>query len=75
MNGISGSEIIRKLIGRNRVLGGAAYVSAKIEGLGFVRSSNGAGSIIFGESDGKKVNEPQVLLRFVRLQKLKQRFR
>lgn len=54
MNGISGSEIIRKLIGRNRVLGGAAYVSAKIERLGFARSPNGAGSIIFGESDGKK---------------------
>ena len=27
---------------------------AKIEGAGFVRSPNGAGPIIFGESDGKK---------------------
>ena len=33
-NDISGPEIIRKLIGRNRVLGGAAYVLLKLRGQG-----------------------------------------
>lgn len=60
-NGIDNEERIESIVGPGRVLGGAAYVFATIEGPGVIAHSSG-GRIVFGEMDGKESDRARALL-------------
>jgi len=52
-NGVDGHERLGAIVGRERVMGGIAFVSALIESPGVIRYNSKAPSIKFGESDGR----------------------
>jgi 2-dehydropantoate 2-reductase len=60
MNGVDGPERIEAVVGKGRVLGGAAYISALIAEPGFVRYISELHRIVFGElagGDSDRVSE------------------
>lgn len=52
-NGVDGPDRLAGVLGRDRVLGGAAYVSALIAEPGVVRYTSDMSRIVFGELDGR----------------------
>lgn len=52
-NGVDGPDRLAGVVGRNAVLGGAAYVSALIAEPGVVRYTSDMSRIVFGELDGQ----------------------
>lgn len=60
-NGVDNEEKIERIVGRGRVLGGAAYVFATIENPGVIAHSLG-GRIVFGELDGTASPRSQRIL-------------
>jgi len=61
-NGVGNEEIIAKVVGANRVLGGLTYIETTIESPGVISQKSKARDIIFGEMDGKKSERTQKLL-------------
>lgn len=53
-NGVDGAEMLAAHFGRERVLGGVAYISAKIDAPGVVSYLPGITRILFGTLDGRK---------------------
>jgi 2-dehydropantoate 2-reductase len=51
-NGVDGQERIGAIVGRDRVMGGLAFVSGVIEAPGVIRYTSNMSSIRFGETDG-----------------------
>lgn len=51
-NGVDAQDRIGAIVGRDKVMGGLAYVSGLIEAPGVVRYTSDMSSIRFGESDG-----------------------
>ncbi len=60
-NGVDNEEKIEWIVGRRRVLGGAAYIFATIESPGVIAHSLG-GRIVFGELDGTASPRSQRIL-------------
>lgn len=52
-NGIDNHEKIGAIVGKEKVLPGAAYIVSEIETPGVIRQSAGPRNIVFGELDGK----------------------
>jgi 2-dehydropantoate 2-reductase len=53
-NGVDNEEKIAKVVGRNHVLGGAAYIFSGIAEPGVVAHTGGPARIVFGEMDGSR---------------------
>jgi len=51
-NGVDGPERIGAIVGKDKVMGGIAFVSAVIEAPGVIRYNSKSPSVKFGESDG-----------------------
>jgi 2-dehydropantoate 2-reductase len=61
-NGIDNEEILAGVVGRNRVMGGAAFLFSTIAEPGLVRHTGGPGRMVFGELDGHRSARGEQLL-------------
>jgi 2-dehydropantoate 2-reductase len=51
-NGVDNEEKIQKIIGKEKVMGGVAYMSSQVIQPGIIRKAGGPRKIVFGEMDG-----------------------
>ena len=58
-NGVDGPERIAKVLGAGHVLGGAAYMSARIDQPGVVSYTSAMSKLVFGELDGTRSERAQ----------------
>lgn len=52
-NGVESIDLISKIVGNNKTIGGAIYVSAHIESPGVIRHNGGTDILLFAEEDSK----------------------
>ncbi|NBB82494.1 MAG: 2-dehydropantoate 2-reductase [Alphaproteobacteria bacterium] len=60
-NGIDSVAILSRLVGAQRVVGGAAYISAFIERPGVIRHIGAGARLAFGEADGTRTPRVEAL--------------
>lgn len=61
-NGIDSYQVAARQLGKERVLPGAAYIEASIEGPGVIRQTGKVVQIVFGEPDGGESERGQRIL-------------
>ena len=61
-NGIGNEDVLADAVGRERVLGGVAYIFSTIGGPGVVEHTGGPAKITFGELDGRRSDRAEALL-------------
>ncbi|WP_372909633.1 ketopantoate reductase family protein [Salinigranum sp.] len=61
-NGVGNEEILAQEVGRERVLGGVAYIFSTIGAPGVVEHTGGPTKIVFGELDGRRSDRAERLL-------------
>lgn len=61
-NGVDNEEKIGRVVGREHILGGAAYIFSAIQEPGVIAHTGGPARIVFGELDGSRSERGQKLL-------------
>ena len=61
-NGVDNEDKLEAILGKGRVLGGAAYIWSTITGPGIVTQTGGACKIVFGELDGPSTERARRIL-------------
>ncbi|HEY3247333.1 MAG TPA: 2-dehydropantoate 2-reductase [bacterium] len=61
-NGVDNVDLLAAAVGRDHVLGGAAYIFSSIAAPGMIRQTGGARRIVFGELDGRRTGRAELIL-------------
>jgi 2-dehydropantoate 2-reductase len=61
-NGVDNEDKLEAILGKGRVLGGAAYIWSIITGPGIITQTGGACKIVFGELDGSSTERARRIL-------------
>lgn len=61
-NGVGNEDVLADAVGRERVLGGVAYIFSTIGDPGVVEHTGGPAKITFGELDGRRSDRAEALL-------------
>jgi 2-dehydropantoate 2-reductase len=61
-NGVDNVDVLANSVGRDHVLGGAAYIFSSIAAPGVIRHTGGPRRIVFGELDGRRTARAEVIL-------------
>ncbi|WP_152042870.1 ketopantoate reductase family protein [Salinigranum salinum] len=61
-NGVDNEDVLADAVGRDRVLGGVAYIFSTIAEPGVVEHTGGPTKIVFGELDGRRSDRAERLL-------------
>ncbi len=61
-NGVDNIDVLAETVGREHVLGGAAYIFSSIVAPGVIKQTGGPRRVVFGELDGRRTPRAEAIL-------------